>query len=293
MRDKNAEDLTRKDLKKLGDNFRGRKVSNNYINHFQAYFRAILAWGVDQELIAKNPWRNFKRLPVRRTMVQVSFENFKAVYNQCPEWLKWACKTAFCLALRPGMVELFGLTWPAFNWRRGIVQIRQGKSGMIKTVVPPEEYLQEAHERYLADSKAGIELVCTRNGKHVCSSQGAWESACKKAGVKMRLYDIRHLAASEMLSGGADLAAVAAQLEHASVTTRAKHTPMFWQEDNRKPPVPSPFFPDFAPKPFGAKFEGIWLKHIPGKPLFTWYRERVQIFLLYIIDLKGFLFLQK
>ena len=35
----------------------------------------------------------------------------------------------------------------------------------------------------------------------------------------MRPYDIRHIAATEMLSRGADLAAVAAQLGHSNVAT--------------------------------------------------------------------------
>ena len=35
----------------------------------------------------------------------------------------------------------------------------------------------------------------------------------------MRPYDIRHIAASELLAQGADLAAVAAQLGHQSVAT--------------------------------------------------------------------------
>lgn len=35
----------------------------------------------------------------------------------------------------------------------------------------------------------------------------------------MRPYDVRHLSASEMLARGADLASVAAQMGHSSVTT--------------------------------------------------------------------------
>ena len=49
------------------------------------------------------------------------------------------------------------------------------------------------------------------------SFRTAWKSACKRAGVEMRPYDIRHIAASEMLARGTDLAAVAAQLGHCSV----------------------------------------------------------------------------
>ncbi len=38
-------------------------------------------------------------------------------------------------------------------------------------------------------------------------------------GVTLRPYDIRHIAATEMLARGADLAAVAAQLGHSNVAT--------------------------------------------------------------------------
>ena len=40
-------------------------------------------------------------------------------------------------------------------------------------------------------------------------------------GRGIRPYDIRHIAASEMLAAGADLAAVAAQRGHASIQTTA------------------------------------------------------------------------
>ena len=62
-------------------------------------------------------------------------------------------------------------------------------------------------------------LVCHRDGQRVLSYMTAWHNACRRAGVTMRPYDIRHLAATAMLSAGADLAAVAAQLGHASVAT--------------------------------------------------------------------------
>ncbi|MDE5831986.1 MAG: tyrosine-type recombinase/integrase [Desulfovibrio sp.] len=144
-------------------------------------------------------------------------EDLKKLYPHLPGYLQWAVKTAFFLALRPGLVELFGLTWDAFNWRRGIVVIRQGKSGRIKTVVPHPAYMTEAKMRYEADMKAGIPLVCHRGGSKVLSFRPAWLNACKKAGVVMRPYDIRHIAATEMLARGADLAAVAARLVHTNV----------------------------------------------------------------------------
>lgn len=124
------------------------------------------------------------------------------------------------LALRFGHVELFGLLWTAFDWQRRQVVIRQGKSGRLKTVlIRNDAYFQEARGRFLQDMKNGVPLVCHRNGIKVLSYRTAWLTACRKAGVQMRPYDVRHIAATTMLANGADLAAVAAQLGHASVAT--------------------------------------------------------------------------
>lgn len=219
LRDKYADGLTRRDLEAMREALRVRGAGNNTINKYQAYLRAILAWGVDQDLIPTNPWRDYKRLKVQRQVVQVSLDDFRRLYACLPPYLQWACKTAYALALRPGQVELFGLQWGAFVWDRGLVIVRQGKSGKLKTVVPNPAYMSEARERYEADSKAGIVLVCHRDGQRVLSYRGAWLAACRRAGVQMRPYDIRHIAATVMLGAGADLAAVAAQLGHSNVAT--------------------------------------------------------------------------
>ncbi|MDE5833447.1 MAG: hypothetical protein K2H64_10810, partial [Desulfovibrio sp.] len=127
LRDKYAESLNRSDLERLREIHRQKGASNNTINKYQVYIRAILAWGVDQDLIRINPWRDYKRLKTQKGIINVNVEDLKRLYSHLPEYLQWAVKTAFFLALRPGLAELSGLTWDAFNWRRGIVVIRQGK----------------------------------------------------------------------------------------------------------------------------------------------------------------------
>lgn len=219
LRDKYADALTRRDLEAMRENMRVTGIGNNTINKAHAYIRAILSWGVDQELIPLHPWRDFKPLKAQKYVVNVSLDTFRRLYAELPPYLQWAAKTAYALALRPGQVELFGLQWSAFLWRRGIVVVRQGKSGMLKTVVPHPAYMQEAQARYEADIAAGIPWVCHRNGRRVIKYDHAWRLACQRAGVHMRPYDIRHLAATVMLGAGADLAAVAAQLGHANVAT--------------------------------------------------------------------------
>ena len=219
LRDKYAESLTRMDLEQMRENLRARGNSNQTINKAQAYIKAILAWGVDQDLIQIHPWRDYKPLKTIRPIITPSIETLRAIYPYLPDWLQWAVKTTFFLALRPGHAELFSLRWDAFLWRRGMVVVRQGKSGKLKYAVPHPAYFAEARKRYEQDSRAGIVYVCHRNGLRVISYRGAWESACRRAGVSMRMYDIRHIAATEMLARGADLAAVAAQLGHSNVAT--------------------------------------------------------------------------
>lgn len=224
LRDKIAERLTRTDLEIMREAFRAKGSSNNTQNKYQAYVRAILAWGVDQELIAINPWRDFKRLKVKKRIISATLQDFQRIMMQCPDWLKWALATAYALALRPGNVELFSLPWTAFNWQFGFVQFYQGKTGRIKRVIPPPEYMEEARKRFLYDSSSGIPWVCHKQGGKVINYKSAWQKAIRDAGLKgsgIRMYDIRHVAASEMLAAGADLASVAAQLGHASIQTTA------------------------------------------------------------------------
>ena len=220
MRDKYADALNRQDLERMREYFRARKTGNNSINKYQAYIRAILAWGADQELISRNPWRDYKRLPIKRKIVTTTMSDIRDIYACAPDWLKWAMLTMYALSLRPGHVELFGILWNSFNWQRGYVLVKQGKSGKIKTVFPPQRYLEIAAQKYAEDMASGIPWVCHRRGSKVLNYRKAWDQAVKKAGLPhIPMYNIRHVAASEMLAQGADLASVAAQLGHSNVNT--------------------------------------------------------------------------
>lgn len=212
--DRFPETLTRRDLERLRENFRARNAKNQTINLRTSMLKAALTWAVDQELINVNPWKDYKKLPEKREPISVSMEKFKAIYNVAPEWLQWAMKTAFCLCLRPGQAELFSLKWSAFDFLTNSVTINQGKTGLLKTVLPPQAYMDEAKTRYLADKDRNIEFVCTRKGKQVKTYDVQWSKSCKCAGQKMRFYDVRHLAATTMLAAGADIVSVAAQLGH-------------------------------------------------------------------------------
>lgn len=219
LTDKYAEELTRTDLQTMREAMLESGSSPATCNKMQAYIRGILSWGVENEYIKINPWRDYKRLKSEKPLIQVNADDLLRVYEYLPEWMQWAVQTAYFLCLRPGKIELFGLLWTAFDWRRRVVRVRQGKSGLVKTVYPHPAYMTRARERYEKDMAAGIVHVCHRGGKVVKDYRTSWELACAKAGVSMRFYDIRHIAATMQLSAGADIAAVSAQLGHTHVST--------------------------------------------------------------------------
>lgn len=195
------------------------------INKAQAYIRSMLQWAVDDPSIALdvNRWASYKRLPEPKSGSgewSYTAEDFQALFQAAPPWLRWAMLVAFFLAIRPGHVELFGLRWTAFDWERRMARVRQGKSRKMKAVAISPRFLPLARMRYESDRAQGFEWVCHRgDGKKVKDYRTAWKWTKKRAGLedsRIRFYDLRHFVVSLYLANKADLVTVAAQLGHAT-----------------------------------------------------------------------------
>ena len=224
LQSKFVDTLTRRDLESIRDNCREAGCKPTSINCYTGKLKAALSWCAEQELVQENPWAKFRNLPGKTQHRTGDLAEFRLIYEKLPEWMQWACRTALALCLRPGITELFRLKWGAFDWNAGAVNVLMPKVDAMKTVYAPPAYLAEAKERYEQDAMDNSRYVC-RNHRDNPVSQAlywqVWDKAAKTAGVKMPLYALRHIAASEMLAGGADLAAVSAQLGHRSVHTTA------------------------------------------------------------------------
>lgn len=225
LANKYADSLTRLDLETVRENCRRRGLSITTINMHVGKLKAALNWCVEQDLLPENPWGKYKQLPGAKPKPRTgTLEDFSRLYPVLPPWLQWACKTAMALCLRPGVSELFSLEWSAFNWHEQTVSVYMSKVNGKKLVYPPTEYMREAWVRYQEDKAQGFSLVCRDRRNRKVNDQlyiQAWYRGCRKVGVKMPMYALRHIAASEMLARGIDLAAVAAQLGHRNMTTTA------------------------------------------------------------------------
>lgn len=222
-----VETLTRADLESVRQNILAGKASVQTANLYCGKLKAALNWCESEDLISVNPWKKYRRLPVRETGSHSgTLEDLQAVYAELPSWMKWAVDTALALCLRPGEAELFSLQWSAFNWTKKTATIYMPKVRSTKTVAMRKEYFMEARERYNKDSAAGKVLV-VRNRQDRKVTYGcyhkAWTLACQRAGVSMTFYAVRHIAASAMIANGADIVAVASMLGHKNANTTGKY----------------------------------------------------------------------
>lgn len=223
LADRFVDTLTRRDLENVRERCRDDNLSTASINVYVGKLKAAFNWCVEQDLLHENPWGKYRQLPGAKNKPRAgTLEDFQKLFPALPPWLQWASQTAIALCLRPGISELFRLEWSAFDWRAGTVSVYMPKVNSTKVVFPPEAYLQEAWRRFQSDVAAGQTLVCRgKKGSPVGKNAYliAWRKACRKAEVSMSMYTLRHIVASEMLAGGVDIAAIAAQLGHKNITT--------------------------------------------------------------------------
>lgn len=221
--DRYVDSLDRRDLNAVRDCCREGACANATVNMWIHRLQAVFRYCAREDLIPANPWERYAHssLPEERVHRMGTLAQLHALWPHLPEWLQWAVKTAMALFLRPGMGELFRLKWAAFDWATGSVAVWMPKVKTMKTVYPVPEYMVEARERFRMDSEDGALYVCRSfRGKAVTNYAMAWGRACKKAGVfPFPMYALRHIVASEALRRGADIAAVAANLGHASPQT--------------------------------------------------------------------------
>ena len=188
---------------------------------WESKVRAILSWAASEEFIQADPWARFRRLSVTHEHRTASLADLQAVYACLPEWLQWAARTSICLCLRPGPAELWALEWRHVDFGHGSVTVPMPKVHGEKTVYPPQSWLDEARTRYEGAGSDQSAPVCPgRSGGRSSRTHKQWKAACLKAGVKpFPMYALRHIAATEALASGADIAAVAANLGHSTPVT--------------------------------------------------------------------------
>ncbi len=229
--------------------------------------RAILNWAVRENLLSMNPIANYERPAYHHAIIRPpSMEEINAIIEHAPEHLIRAINLAFYTGLRPGVAELFGITYDDIDFSGGSILIRSAlKGGPASRTIPlSPEFIDQLCEWQNTDRAAKIKYknIITWRGKPVRSIKRAFITAKKKAGItrRLRLYDIRHTFASILADATGDIKTISELLGHSRPDTTARvyrHTNLANQRmlmnhlpslgAQKQPPGDTPVPPEITP----------------------------------------------
>lgn len=202
-----------------------------------------LSYALDEEIITANPVSGIlRRLKLdRQKALRVepfTFDETQLFLDTCkslyPEYYAFFL-TAFRTGARLG--ELLALCWGDIDWNRKFIQISKSyklrhvnrtKTGKDRRVDMSDQLLETLRmlktKRKKEALKSGIgdpvEIIFHRGGRHMEQNhiRRVFKRVLKKAGIReMRLHDIRHTFAGQLLSMGQSVVYVKEQLGHSSI----------------------------------------------------------------------------
>lgn len=218
------------------------------MQRYLGYLRAVFRFGVRYGITTGNPLAAWKKKKEPKLDVKLTVEDLGRIIKHAAPHLAWVLEVEWELGTRPGVTELFSLKWEDVDFDAGYVHVRGSKTRESNRLVPitPDFRLRLLEVKSMAQTPYLIEY----EGKPIKSVKRALKAAVRRAGItyNVRPYDVRHLYATVMLTGGADLAAVSALLGHASIsTTQASYYHLMKGEKERATAIR----PSLSPKRSG------------------------------------------
>ena len=130
--------------------------------------------------------------------------------------------------------EVLGMRWAELDlaaglWSKPASSTKQNMPHEVPLSAPARQLLVEIRDS-LGRRRELPEFVFPGAGQggHIVEIKRVWRSLCKTAGLaNLRLHDLRHSFASQLVSGGASLPLIGALLGHSNVQTTARYAHLF------------------------------------------------------------------
>jgi len=198
----------------------GKARSQYTVNKYCDYLSFIFNFGIANNLCQHNPLKNWKKPKVQQWDLQLTLEDAKKIMAHAEPHLRWAMEVCFNLGTRPGESELLSLRWDHINFEAETIRIYASKTKTYRTVPIHPDFLGRLKEMQ-QESTSGY--IVEYQGRKLTTIRKAFKNACQHAGITYhtRMYDLRHLFATTLLSKGADLAAVSKMMGHSTVKMTA------------------------------------------------------------------------
>lgn len=207
--------------------------------------KAVYSWAASQNppLITRNPMRDYRfRGPDDRNVPMPPTEREVERIRSCAEpHLARAIAVLWHTGIRPGG-EVERLRWSDVDLiGRKLRVVGARKGGLAVRYVPISETLLAMMEAWYEDDSRMVqrvsELPLIHYGrKPVASLKTAWRNAKKRAKItrRMRLYDLRHKFATELLEHGIAPGVVSRLVGHSREDTTQRHYLHVTQDTMRK-----------------------------------------------------------
>lgn len=244
-------DVTDKDLKEFYAERRKQGIKNTTLKHYNSILRPALRKAYKEKLIPDNPFEFLE--PIGKDRVNISFYDKNEMQKFFEAIKGHPLEVPFALAAYYGFrrSEVLGLRWSAVDFEHKLISINHKilvvekevyLSDTLKTktsnrtlpLIAPVEELLLRHKAKIEENKAFYgntydmryaDYVCVmENGKIVYPDHMSkkFQDLLQEKGFRhIRLHDLRHSCASNMLAAGVPMKEIQDWLGHADFGTTA------------------------------------------------------------------------
>ena len=192
------------------------------VNRELACLKFMFSLAKKWKLVEDNPVKEVKLFQERKIEMHIlDREEVDRLIESSSDHLKAIITVALNTAMRKG--EILNLRWNDIDFDKHYIFIKETKSAKSRKV-PMNTLTVEA----LKGIRREIEFVFynPRTRDRIRDVKTAFKAACRRAGINdLRFHDLRHTAATYMVTGGIDLVTVSEILGHSDIkmTMRYAH----------------------------------------------------------------------
>lgn len=231
--EKPVHQVTRQDIARLHHQMRATPTTaNRVLSLLSTMFALAEAWGLREQ--RSNPVHGIQRYRERKIERFLSADELRrlgeameeAEYLRSITPVSLACiRLLLFTGARAG--EILGLQWSMIDCERGVARLPDSKTG-AKTLRLPEPAL--AVLRSIPRTPGNPYVLVGRYGGPLGYPHYAWRRLCASAGIKnVRIHDIRHTYASQLVMSGVPLPLLQRLLGHSSPQMTNRY--IAWADD--------------------------------------------------------------
>jgi integrase len=207
--------------------------ANGVVRVASKMFSLAIRWSMRPDNPCKGIERNYESKRKRylsgdelaRLTAALAKHTDKQTANVFRVLLLTGCRRGEALAMRWADIDL-----AAGLWTKAASTTKQKADHQVPLSAPARQLLGEIREAQTSKRKPLGEYVFPGAGstEHVVNVKRAWRAICKTAKISgLRIHDLRHSFASQLVSDGASLQLVGALLGHSNPTTTHRYAHLF------------------------------------------------------------------